>query len=93
MKLAFLIVALTLALIPSAPAQPATLAAAAGTIAAATADTAAPAEGSDAVDPTSTRRRNNDTPETSAVPGPSTYLLLALGLFGMGLVSRRRRAD
>ena len=25
--------------------------------------------------------------------GPSSYLLLALGLFGMGLVSRRRQPD
>jgi len=91
MKLAFLIVALTLALTPSAPAQPATLAAGAGTVAAAAVDTAA-APG-DTADPTLTRRRNNDTPETAAVPGPSTYMLLALGLFGMGLVSRRRRAD
>ena len=34
-----------------------------------------------------------DASSEPAAPGASTYLLLALGLFGMGLVSRRRQPD
>jgi hypothetical protein len=39
------------------------------------------------------QRPATDAAPPSAAPGPSSYLLLALGLFGMGLVSRRRRSD
>jgi MYXO-CTERM domain-containing protein len=73
MKVASLIVALSLALATGAPAQPATLADAAGTVSPAAAPLA--------------------TGTSDSAPGASNYLLLALGLFGMGLVSRRRRPD
>jgi MYXO-CTERM domain-containing protein len=73
MKVASLIVALSLALATGAPAQPATLADAAGTASPAAAPLA------------------SGTSEPA--PGASNYLLLALGLFGMGLVSRRRQPD
>jgi hypothetical protein len=77
MKVAFLIVALGLALAPGAPAQPAPLAS--------PAVTAAPM-GQPVGDTT-------DTAAESVAPGLSHYLMLALGLFGMGLVSRRRQPD
>ena len=88
MKLASLIVAVVLALATGTPAKTAPLAVAPG----AAAVTAAPSAIGPTVDTNSTRR-NNDDDAASAAPGPSTYVLLALGLFGMGLVSRRRQAD
>lgn len=81
MKVVSLIVALVLALASGAPAQPAQL-----PVAGSVAEHAV----AGAVDTTSAGTNDDDAP---AAPGPSTYLLLALGLFGMGLVSRRRQAD
>jgi len=87
MKLVSLIVALGLALASGAPAQPAPLAAAAGT-AMGTGTVAAVAR------PVANRAADRlDAASASSAPGASTYLLLALGLFGMGLVSRRRQPD
>ena len=80
MKVVSLIVALALALTPGAPAQTAPL----GRVGEAVVSAAQPSAGT--VEAT---QSNDDSP----APGPSTYLLLALGLFGMGLVSRRRQAD
>ena len=79
MKVASLIIALVLGLTPGAPAQTAPLAGvgAADVPAAPTAGTLEATQSNDDL----------------AAPGPSTYVLLALGLFGMGLVSRRRQAD
>ncbi len=85
MKVVSLIVGLVLALASGAPAQPAQLPIA-GTVAGSVAELAI----ADAVDTTSAAANDDDAP---VAPGPSTYLLLALGLFGMGLVSRRRQAD
>jgi len=73
MKVASLIVALSLALATGAPAQPATLVDTAGTVSPAAAPLA--------------------TGTSESAPGALNYLLLALGLFGMGLVSRRRQPD
>ena len=88
MKVAVVIVALGLALASGAPAQTAPLAGATGAVSSVAqhATTATNA----AVGTTSVGHQGNDD---TAAPGPSTYLLLALGLLGMGLVSRRRRAD
>jgi len=83
MKVVSLIVALILAMAPGAPAQPAQ-----APLAGATAEHVITV----AVDTTSPGA-NDDDAGAFAAPGPSTYLLLALGLFGMGLVSRRRQAD
>ena len=83
MKVVSLIVALALALASGAPAQTATFAGAGEAVVSA----AQPAAGR--LDTTATTQSNDD----SAAPGLSTYVLLALGLFGMGLVSRRRQAD
>jgi hypothetical protein len=80
MKVVSLIVGLVLALASGAPAQPAQL-----PIAGPVAEQAI----AGAVDTAGT----NDDDATAPAPGPSTYLLLALGLFGMGLVSRRRQAE
>jgi len=85
MKVVSLIVGLVLALASGAPAQPAQLPVA-GAVAGPVAELAI----ADAGDTTRAGANDDDTP---AAPGPSTYLLLALGLFGMGLVSRRRQAD
>jgi hypothetical protein len=82
MKVASLIVALGLALASGSPAQPAQPGPVAGAVVA-VAVSAAIQPIADTTDPTA----------ASAEPGPSTYVLLALGLFGMGLVSRRRQAD
>ena len=87
MKVAALIVALGLALASGAPAQTAPLAGAAGavsSVAQRAATVTNPTVGTTSAD-------NDDA--VFATPGPSTYLLLALGMLGMGLVSRRRRAD
>jgi hypothetical protein len=91
MKVASLVVAMTLALASGAPApapaQPHALTGAAGA-----AVVAAPSATVAVVD-TSSIRRNTVADTAFTAPGASTYALLALGLFGMGLVSRRRRAD
>jgi len=83
-KVAFLIVALSLALAPGAPAQPAPFGGA--TAVSATSVEAAGAAYTIAAQPA-------DDAAAAFSPDPSTYLLLALGLFGMGLVSRRRQAE
>ncbi len=80
MKLASLIIAPVLALTPGAPAQTAPLPGTGAAVVSAAHPT---------VDTVEATQSNDD----SAAPGPSTYVLLALGLFGMGLVSRRRQAD
>jgi len=84
MKVVSLIVALILAMAPGAPAQPAQ-----APFAGAMAERVITV----AVDTTSPGANDDDDAAGFAAPGPSTYLLLALGLFGMGLVSRRRQAD
>ncbi len=86
MKVASLIVALALALAWGVPVRPAPLAGTAKPVV----STALPTAGTAG---TPSTPQSNDDSEAAAAPGPSTYLLLALGLFGMGLVSRRRQAD
>jgi hypothetical protein len=88
MKVAALIVALGLALASGAPAQTAPLAGAAGAVSS-VAQRATTVTNSTL----GTTSADNDDAVAFATPGPSTYLLLALGMLGMGLVSRRRRAD
>ena len=83
MKVASLIVALTLALTWGVPVRPAPISGAANPIA----TTALPTSGIPSTP------ESEDDSEAAAVLGPSNYLLLALGLFGMGLVSRRRQPD
>ena len=80
MKVVSVIVGLVLALASGAPAQPAQL-----PIAGSAAEHAI----AGAIDTTSDGANDDD----ATAPAASTYLLLALGLFGMGLVSRRRQAD
>ena len=85
MKVVSLIVGVVLALASGAPAQPAQLPIA-GPVSGPVVELAT----ADAGDPTAAGTNDDDA---SAAPGASTYALLALGLFGMGLVSRRRQSD
>ena len=86
MKVASLIVALALALAWGMPVRPAPIAATDKPIV----STAFPTAGTAG---TPSTPQSDDDSAAPAEPGLSTYLLLALGLFGMGLVSRRGRAD
>ena len=88
MKAASLIVAVALALATDAPAKHATIVAAAGTVAAAGDLSIAAGTGGTAGPTLPVRKADDD-----AALGLSNYAMLALGLFGMGLVARRRRAD